>query len=143
MRRLFVNAFVFVNALTLNDTDMSNFWWQDFYGTQVSIWTPTEVNAENKNLTSSDFKVEVNQFFPWKKKSASSLISQITSLLMIVLAAFSGLIMMVWGWYMMLARGDDSMLTKWKQIFLWWIIAMVVALSAYYIVLTVQYILYW
>jgi hypothetical protein len=62
--------------------------------------------------------------------------------LMIGLGSVSLLIMTIWAWYMIIFHGQDELLSKWKYIFMSWIIALVVALSSYYIVSLLRYLLY-
>jgi hypothetical protein len=62
--------------------------------------------------------------------------------MMIALGAISILIMIIWAWFMILHSWDDSMLSKWKSIFTWWIYAMVIALASYYLIAAVRFLLY-
>lgn len=62
--------------------------------------------------------------------------------LMIALWIVSLLIMTIGAGYMILYHGEDEYLSKWKSIFTAGIISLLVALSSYYIVNLVVYILY-
>jgi hypothetical protein len=62
--------------------------------------------------------------------------------LMIALWVISLLIMTIWAWYIILYHGEDEYLTKWKWIFTAGIISLVIALSSYYMVNLIGYILY-
>lgn len=62
--------------------------------------------------------------------------------LMIALWIISLLIMTIGAGYMILYHGEDEYLSKWKSIFIAGIISLIVALSSYYIVNLVAYILY-
>lgn len=62
--------------------------------------------------------------------------------LMIALWVISLLIMTVWAWYIILYHWEDEYLTKWKWIFTAWLVSLVIALSSYYIVNAIAYILY-
>jgi hypothetical protein len=63
-------------------------------------------------------------------------------MMMIGLGVISILIMTIWAWFMMLHSWDDSLLSKWKTIFTWWIYAVVIALASYYIIDLIKYLLY-
>ena len=62
--------------------------------------------------------------------------------LMIALWFISAFIMTIWAWYMILYHGQDEFLTKWKNIFMAWIISLVVALASYQLVSFIRFILY-
>jgi hypothetical protein len=55
---------------------------------------------------------------------------------------FAVFIMTLWAWYMIIYHGQDEFLSKWKSIFMSWIIALAVALSAWVIVKLFAYLLY-
>ena len=61
---------------------------------------------------------------------------------MIGLGSIALLVMTIWTWYMILYHWEDELLSKWKYMFNSWIIALVVALSSYYIVSLLESILY-
>ena len=61
---------------------------------------------------------------------------------MIAIWAISLLVMTIWAWYMIFYHWQDELLSKGKSIFNAWIIALIVALSSYYIVSLVRLILY-
>jgi hypothetical protein len=62
--------------------------------------------------------------------------------MMIVLWIISLFIMTVWAWYMITHHWEDELLSKWKTIFKAWIISLVVALSSYYLVSLIRFIIY-
>mgnify|MGYP001942619757 CR=1 FL=1 len=62
--------------------------------------------------------------------------------LMIALWVLAVLIMTIWGGYIILYHGQDELLSKGKSIFMSGVTALVVALSSYYIVAILRYILY-
>jgi hypothetical protein len=62
--------------------------------------------------------------------------------MMIALGSLSVLIMTIWGWYIIMHNWQDELLSKWKSIFMSWVYAMSVALSSYYIISIVRYLLY-
>lgn len=79
----------------------------------------------------------------WEAKSTiNGILGTIIQKLMIALWIIALFVMTVWAWYMILFRWEDEYLSKWKNIFIWWITALIVALSSYYLVNLVWYILY-
>lgn len=99
---------------TIETTSMFDFWW----------WLTSQVNW-------SDSKAKIQ-----------SVLSIIIQKMMIVLWIISLFIMTVWAWYMITYHWEDELLSKWKTIFKAWIIALVVALSSYYLVSLIRYIIY-
>jgi hypothetical protein len=62
--------------------------------------------------------------------------------MMLALWFLSVFIMTVWAWYIVLHNWQDELLSKWKTIFMSWIYAMIIALSSYYLVAAVRFLLY-
>lgn len=62
--------------------------------------------------------------------------------LILVFGACAIFIMTIWAGYMIIYHGQDEFLSKWKSIFMSWIIALVVALSAWIIVRLFTFLLY-
>ncbi len=62
--------------------------------------------------------------------------------LLIAIWVVALIIMSIWGWYMIFSGGKDELLNKWKSIFIAWIVAMVVALSAWILMKVVIYLVY-
>jgi len=101
-------------------------------------------------IDSIKFQIDVNDITPWLEIEEGDNVEQtinrtlwtIIQKLMIALWSLSLLIMTIWGWYMIMYHGQDELLSKWKSIFLSWITALVVALSSYYMVAFLRYILY-
>lgn len=75
---------------------------------------------------------EKANFFLWK----------LISKLMIALSSIALIIMVIWWWYMALNLWEDDQLSKWKTIFKTWVYALVIALSSYFIVSFIRYVLY-
>lgn len=103
----------------------------------------------NWDLTSPGFMVNSNDLFPWlsapvswSSNIANWFLGSIIQNMMVVLWTLSIFIMTIWAWYMILHSWQDELLTRWKSIFMAWIYAMVVALSAYYLVAILRFILY-
>lgn len=109
------------------------------------------VNATwSLDMTSTGFTIDTSDFAPgWTKvewdtaeQKINSALWIIIQKLMIAMWMLSLLIMTVWAWYMILYRWQDELLSKWKSIFSSGLIALVVALSSYYLVSLVRFILY-
>lgn len=62
--------------------------------------------------------------------------------LMIVFWTISLFVMTIWWWYMILYNWKDELLTKWKSIFMAWIIALSVSLSSWILIKIVVYLIY-
>ncbi len=79
----------------------------------------------------------------WDSKATiNTVLGTLIQKLMIALWIVSLLIMTIGAGYMILYHGEDEYLSKWKSIFTAGIISLLVALSSYYIVNLVVYILY-
>lgn len=76
------------------------------------------------------------------EKTINNTLWMIIQKLMIALWVISLFIMTIWAWYMILYHGEEEFLTKWKNIFIGWIVSLIIALSSYYIVNLVWYLLY-
>jgi hypothetical protein len=102
------------------------------------------------------FTIDAWDFSPWSKKildtarkwdwdsvkTTNLILGTIIKNLIVVFWVLS-LLMMTIGWGMMIFHaGQESILTKWKSIFMYWIISLVVWLSAWIIVQVVSYFLY-
>lgn len=62
--------------------------------------------------------------------------------MMLALWFLSVFIMTIWAWYIVLHNWQDELLSKWKTIFMSWIYSMIIALSSYYLVAIVRFLLY-
>jgi len=77
------------------------------------------------------------------KENVNFLLWTIIQNLMVVLWSLALFIMTIWAWFILLHHGEDGVLTKWKDIFLSWIYALIIALSSYYLISIIVYLLYW
>jgi len=106
-------------------------------------------------LNEKSFRIDTGKFSPIGKMTDKSwtvlknteekinfLLWTIIQKLMIALWVLSVLIMTVGGGYIIMYHGQDELLSKGKSIFMSGIIALVVALSSYYIVSGLRFILY-
>lgn len=80
----------------------------------------------------------------WKNTSQviNKTLGTVIQKLMIALWVLAVLIMTIWAWYIIMYHGQDELLSKGKSIFMSGITALVVALSSYYLVAILRYILY-
>ena len=117
-----------------------------------------ELNTAKRNLDcanswtcidKSTFKIWVNEtIWVWFKVEwdTSQVINRtlgtVIQKLMIALWVLAVLIMTIWGGYIILYHGQDELLSKGKSIFMSGVTSLVVALSSYYIVAILRYILY-
>lgn len=109
-----------------------------------------ECNASWNCFDKPNFMVNTDTFsiwWTWLKKDSwkntiNNVLWNVIQKLMIVLWTISFWIITIWWYFMVTSHWDDSLLTKWKNILKWWIISLFVALSSYYIVNMVSYILY-
>ena len=121
----------------LRESELCSSWWLD-------------------KINCPQFTIETSNFSPWsgdvlaKAKegnwdavaTANAILTLIIKNLIVVFGVLS-LLMMTIGWGMMIMHsGQESILTKWKSIFMYWIISLVVWLSAGIIVKLVSYFLY-
>jgi hypothetical protein len=103
------------------------------------------------NLKSTDFEIKVNDtiwvWFDVKEWDDTSMVinrtlGTVIQKLMIALWVLAVLIMTIWWGYIILHHGEDTLLSKGKSIFMAGVTSLVVALSSYYIVAILRYILY-
>lgn len=118
-----------------------------FWGT--SSYAECQDGKEKDCISSSNFEIWVDKFSPWMKtrdwtieQKANFLLWTIIQKLMIALGSVSIFIMVIWSGYMILAHWQDELLSKWKSIFISWITAMAIALSSYYLIAIIRYIIY-
>ena len=114
-----------------------------------------ETNPQDK-INCSKFEIKTSIFTPgeWKilakakewwgdtKKSANAILWVIIKNLIVVFWVLS-LLMMTIGWWMMIFHaGQESILTRWKWIFVWWVASLAIWLASWLIVKLISYILY-
>lgn len=135
--------------------------WNDCYNNLMNSAKETNSSAawdqkcaDWNCLDKPNFMVDTSAFSIWKnglknndwvgswKKTINAVLWTIIQKLMIVLWTLSFAIITIWGYFMITSHWNDSLLTKWKNVVKWWILSLVIALSSYYIVNMVSYILY-
>ena len=101
-------------------------------------------------INSSNFEINVDSFTPWwnslkwssAKKTITNTLLTIIEKLMVAFWVLSLFIMTIGWWYMIFYHWQDELLSKWKNIFSVWLIALVIALSSWLLVRLVSYFLY-
>jgi len=104
---------------------------QDISGTwfTIDVWTITPTDTTNLSWNSSDV--------------IEALGTTIITKLITAFWVLSLLVMTIWAWFMIIYHGQDELLSRWKSIFSYGLISLVVALSAWFLVNFVSYLLYW
>jgi len=106
--------------------------------------------SANNDITSENFSINTSLFSPWwndikkstVRETAQNALLTIIEKLILAIWVVALFIMTIWAWYMIIYHWEDSLLTKWKNMFNSWLIALVLALSAELIVKFVAYLLY-
>lgn len=112
-------------------------------------------NARNK-INCSQFVIQTSNFSPGNKKilnqakkwnwntvkSANAILWVIIKDLIVVFWVLSLLMMTIGGWMMIFHSGQESLLTRWKWIFIWWVASLAIWLASGLIVKLVAYVLY-
>lgn len=103
-------------------------------------------------IEKADFTIWVDDIYGEKEiddgtegdtnKLVNKLLWTIIQNLMIAMGSISLLIMTIWAWYMIFYNWQDDILSKWKSIFTWWLIALGVALTSYYMVAIIRFVLF-
>jgi len=101
------------------------------------------------DLTSDKFQINVNSISPWIESKWSNTSERVNWVLwtliqnmMIWLWILSVLIMTIWSGYIIFHNWQDELLSKGKSIFMSWVYAMIIALTSYYLISIVRYMLY-
>nr|MDD3720147.1 hypothetical protein [Candidatus Gracilibacteria bacterium] len=102
-------------------------------------------------LNSTEFMINTTDISPGTKNynetgdikdTANNILSTIIQNLMIAIGVIALLVMSIGAGYMIFYHGQDEMLSKGKTMFTTGIVALIVALSSYYLVTLLRYILY-
>jgi len=117
----------------------------------IFMFTGVSLATEN-DLTSKDFELHVGKITPWAGwilwaewtavDGANNALTIIIQQLMTFIWGLSLLVMSIGAWFMILHRWDDSSLSKWKDIFMAWVIGLTVALLSYLMVSTLRFLIY-
>lgn len=149
----------YVNA----DWSLTEAWKLASWQTDWKCWTECAKNLNSKaaaawkaawawwpwDLTSTNFQIDVNSISPWIKAEWSTTWERVNWVLwsiiqnmMIWLWILSVLIMTIWSGYIIFHNWQDELLSKGKSIFMSWVYAMIIALTSYYLISIVRYMLY-
>lgn len=118
--------------------------------TKTSNSSKFACEASEDAICSDKFMIPTNDFSPgWaglnknsSEKTINWFMTVLIKKLMVALGSLALLIMVVWAWFMIFAMWKDENLNKWKTIFKAWLISLAIALSSYYMVSFLSYILY-
>lgn len=138
-----IKKIVLIFILIFSFLNLSNvFAWEVWWGIWWWGW-PDDISSKDFEIDTSLFSIGWNSL-KWSdsKETINNTLWNIIQKLMIALWVISLFVMTVWAWYMILYHGQDEYLSKWKNIFIWWITALIVALGSYYLVNLIWYILY-
>jgi hypothetical protein len=131
-----IKKFVLVFILVFSFLIWSNVLWSDSRN-------PNDISSKSFEIDTSLFSIGWDSLKWWDSKTTiNNTLWEVIKKLMIALWVVSLFVMTVWAWYMIMYHWHDEYLSKWKNIFVWWITALIVALSSYYLVNFIWYILY-
>ena len=114
------------------EVSRKNSWWADDMSSEN--FTMSTTNLLWDNSLKSDNSIA--------KDTINTTLWTVIQKLMIALGSIALLIMTIWAWYTITYSWHDELLSKWKSIFNAWILSLVVALLAYYLVSLLRFILY-
>lgn len=106
--------------------------WSADFKINVGSITPGSVNQSSDTVVGTDVQTTVNNF-----------LENIITQLIIAFWVLALLVMTIGAGFMIIYHGQDELLTRWKSIFSYGLISLVVALSAGFLVQLVSYLLYW
>lgn len=139
-----IKKIVLIFILIFSFLNLSNvFAWEVWWGIWWWGW-PDDISSKDFEIDTSLFSIVEWDSLRWSnsEETINNTLWNIIQKLMIALWVISLFVMTVWAWYMILYHGQDEYLSKWKNIFIWWITALIVALGSYYLVNLIWYILY-
>ncbi len=105
----------------------------------------------SNDLKSIDFTINIKDFTNiWKDvvswgtldQKANNFFWEIIDILLSAVWVIALFVMVVWAWFMVFYNWQDEMLKKWKNLFMWWILWLVIALTSYYIIALIKYFIY-
>lgn len=117
-------------------------------------WFFPPTYATDTNIWSPEFEIQVSDFTPGTERitwwwsagaveDANFALWFIIQQMMLFIWGFALFVMTVWAWYIILHRGDDAALSKWKEIFLAGLLGLAVALLSYLMVYLLRSLIYW
>jgi hypothetical protein len=114
------------------------------------FWPLSFTCGASNNIKDANFEINVSDITPgsvdliWAGagETIDNVLLTVLEKLIVVFGVFAVFIMTVGAGYMIIYHGQDEFLSKWKSIFMSWILALAVALSAWVIVKLFAYLLY-
>lgn len=124
-----------------------------FFSSSAVFSNATDENCSGTGcITSENFLISVWDITPggtslidetgWTQGTVNNALTKILEKLILIFGAIAVLIMTIGAWYMIIYHGQDEFLSKGKSIFISWLVALAVALSAGLIVQLFSRILY-
>lgn len=140
--------FIILISLSINNVFSETGSLRERCSEQVSEWSQ-KINCPQFTIDVMDFSpgwwkvLKIAREWGWDTKhSANAILSVIIKNLIVAFGVLSLLVMTI-GWGMMIFHvGQESILTKWKAMFMYWIISLIIALSSGIIIQLVSYFLY-
>lgn len=106
----------------------------------------------NDNFWSSDFNVKVSDFTwntwmdiqDWEtlKQKTNGLLNKIIKMLIVAIWVIALFVVSVWAWYMIMYNWNEEFLKKWRNMVYTGFLTLFIALTSYYLMNLVRYILY-
>lgn len=105
------------------------------------------------DVTDETFEIQVGDFTPGGTQFledtddgtawvVNNVLLTVMEKLIVIFGVLASFIMTIWAGYMIIYHGEESLLSRWKSIFIAWVLALVIALSAGVIMQVFTYILY-
>ncbi len=118
------------------------FFFSPTFAAETDCTSDTSLCSPSFMIQLDDFSLAGELIGGTAKETVNNTIARIIQSMMIVFWVISLFIMTIGAGYMIIHHGDDELLSRWKGIFTAWITSLIIALSAYYIVDLVWYLLY-
>lgn len=117
----------------------------------MNVFFVLKVNWDS-NFAKDTFTVEVwniiwniwPQNIPWStlEDKTNNLLIQVIEILMVAIWVIALFVVSVWAWYMIIYNWNEEFLKKWRNMIYTGFLALFIALSSYYLMNLVRYILY-
>lgn len=147
IKRILLSAFLFIITIFFSVS------WVE--AGQTCAWTWTwKLTWEMARwcINSTEFAIDVWTFSPggdselatWDSttETVNNVLATIIANLIVAFWVLSLLVMTIGGWYMIFHAWEESLLSRWKSIFIYGLVSLAIALSAWIIVQLVTYLLY-
>ncbi len=117
----------------------------------VNLFFVVKVNWDD-DFWSANFDVKVSEFTwdtwmdiqDWEtlEDKTNGLLNRIIEILMVAIWVISLFVVSVWAWYMIMYNWNEEFLKKWRNMVYTGFLALFIALTSYYLINLVRYILY-